>query len=501
MPRTTSRSHRLAMALASGALVSLVAISASLISESAWWVTSLAIGGIGIASLTHIAVAIRRAEAALSELAQAIASRSDGRTAAIPHMSMPGAIGDMARALAHMAHASATEPASRTGEPQQDTAEKDKIKAGVQTFLDESGVVVAALKRHSHSMRSSATTLTAASDTTTAQSDQAAAISQEVSSNSQAMAAAIEQLGASIREISGQTTRASGIMADTSSLAHQARSDVDAVAQMAQRISSIVDTIRNIARQTNLLALNATIEATRAGETGRGFAVVAAEVKALAQQTSQATDDVSRQIAAMQSSTAATVQSVKTITMKIADVAEMTGVIADSVGHQDAATREIASRVAATADGSRRAAGSAATVSQAAHETKEEAQVIDRMAGELAQLTQSMALTINEFVVVVGCDLDDRRKAERKTIQAPATLTHDRQTLSVRIVDLSDTGARLALTGHLPPLAQVTLGLAGRSLAARLVWQHENQAGIVFDQRVVDIAHLLPRPVRQSQAA
>jgi methyl-accepting chemotaxis protein len=74
----------------------------------------------------------------------------------------------------------------------------------------------------------------------------------------------------------------------------------DSLSHHAEAIQSIVTLIRRIAGQTNLLALNATIEAARAGEAGRGFTVVAQEVKALASQTAQATEDIAQQIASVQ---------------------------------------------------------------------------------------------------------------------------------------------------------------------------------------------------------
>ena len=72
------------------------------------------------------------------------------------------------------------------------------------------------------------------------------------------------------------------------------------LSEAVDKIGSVVGLISDIATSTNMLALNATIEASRAGEAGRGFAVVAAEVKSLAKQTSQATQEIGKQIAVIQ---------------------------------------------------------------------------------------------------------------------------------------------------------------------------------------------------------
>jgi methyl-accepting chemotaxis protein len=94
----------------------------------------------------------------------------------------------------------------------------------------------------------------------------------------------------------------------------------DTLSEQSQSIDSILGLIREIAGQTNLLALNATIEAARAGDAGRGFAVVAQEVKSLANQTAQATDEIAKKITAIQSATKASVESNASIRQTVDEV-------------------------------------------------------------------------------------------------------------------------------------------------------------------------------------
>ena len=111
--------------------------------------------------------------------------------------------------------------------------------------------------------------------------------------------------------------------------------------------------IRAIAGQTNLLALNATIEAARAGEAGRGFAVVASEVKSLAVQTAKATEDISKLIGAVQSSTGGAVDAIGRISGRMKEIDSCATAVSAAVEEQSAATSEISHNVASAADGAK----------------------------------------------------------------------------------------------------------------------------------------------------
>lgn len=89
--------------------------------------------------------------------------------------------------------------------------------------------------------------------------------------------------------ISSQVNLSSAVVGRAVSAERTTRGSIDMLKQRVERIGEVADVIGSIAERTNLLALNATIEAARAGDAGKGFAVVASQVKALANQTAQAT--------------------------------------------------------------------------------------------------------------------------------------------------------------------------------------------------------------------
>ncbi|MET1416686.1 PAS domain-containing protein [Roseibium sp. HPY-6] len=180
----------------------------------------------------------------------------------------------------------------------------------------------------------------------------AASLSAEVGSSAtnaardvQAIASSTEELAASIADIANRVKQSADASAKASSNASETADIVQALGTSVERIGEVLQLIDGIAEQTNLLALNATIEAARAGEAGKGFAVVASEVKQLASQSAQATQEIAGQINEIQAEASKAVIAIKDITEVTTFAQEIASGISDAVAQQDEATQEIARSV------------------------------------------------------------------------------------------------------------------------------------------------------------
>jgi methyl-accepting chemotaxis protein len=168
-----------------------------------------------------------------------------------------------------------------------------------------------------------------------------AAISHGLLENVHAVAAATEEMLASIMEISKNMGQSKLSVNDIVSKTNEADQLMKHLQETALSMETVVQLISNIAGQVNLLSLNATIEAARAGEAGKGFAVVAAEVKNLATQTSNATDEIRTQIAALQKVAAEAANSALAISSATDFVNTSVNGVAAAIEEQSAVTQEI----------------------------------------------------------------------------------------------------------------------------------------------------------------
>ena len=246
-------------------------------------------------------------------------------------------------------------------------------KAEMRRFVDEFeravGDIIDTVSSAATELEVSAGVLT----TTAERSRQLAAVvdaaSEEASANVRAVASAAETMASSADVVSQRAQASATIAREAVRQANRTNDRVSALSKAASRIGDVVDLINTIAGQTNLLALNATIEAARAGEAGLGFAVVASEVKALAQQTAKATEEISQQVSGIQTATSASVAAIEEIGATIGQMSDIAATIAATVEEQGAANREISQNVRRATHGTEQVSTNISDVQRGAVET------------------------------------------------------------------------------------------------------------------------------------
>ena len=360
----------------------------------------------GAGLLTGVLISIlvtRSITRPLSSLRGTMLRLAEGDTSVeIPGLNRADEVGSMASAV-EVFKRNSTEAArlraEQEAQKQQTEQERRRTLLDLGTrFETRVGGIVEGVASAAAELQTTAKTMANSADDTARQSTTVAAAAEQASQNVQTVASAAEELSASIREISQQVVHVGAMINESVQQAVASNEQVTVLTASAEKIGDVVRIISGIAGQTNLLALNATIEAARAGDAGKGFAVVASEVKALANQTAKATDEIAQQISAIQAATHISAASIRSVTETIAKVSETATAIASAVEQQGAATQEISRNVLQAAQGTQGVSSTIVGVNRTAQETGSAATQMLASAGELARNGDALKAHVQGFL-------------------------------------------------------------------------------------------------------
>ncbi len=259
--------------------------------------------------------------------------------------------------LDRLAHGDLTQRVSvnATGEVGQVVTAVNQIAESFQQTVKKLLESTSTLAGASETMASTAAGLAGSAAKATEQSSSAASAAEEMSSRITSIssstgqvsasvshvAKAVQEITQSISEVSRSAEQSATISQHASTLAATSNQQIEALSRATAEISGFIEVIQDIADQTNLLALNATIESARAGQAGKGFAVVANEVKELAAQSRQATNDIRQRITSMQHTSEQVISTITEVSKVIGEVNGAAQSIASAVEQQSIAAKSV----------------------------------------------------------------------------------------------------------------------------------------------------------------
>jgi methyl-accepting chemotaxis protein len=311
-------------------------------------------------------------------------------------------IGDMARAVSIFKESALKnkemETAQIEAKRQAEQEKKDAMHALASSFENRVQGIINSVASAATELYQTAESMSVAISSANTKAGAAAHASSEASQNVQSVASATDEMTASVREITEQVSKSSRVVQEAVEKVHLADMTSQNLEQTARQIGSVVELIQDIAGQINLLALNATIESARAGEAGKGFAVVATEVKNLAGQTGQATDEIARQIGSIQQVSREVVSTLNAIREAINHINEYSSAVSAAIEEQSAVTDEIAANMGAASQRTQLISSNIDDVTGSASEASHSASQVLDAARALSQEAETLRREVDSFL-------------------------------------------------------------------------------------------------------
>ncbi|OUS11860.1 hypothetical protein A9Q97_06870 [Rhodospirillales bacterium 47_12_T64] len=287
----------------------------------------------------------------------------------------------------------------------QNVTERENNREAASELINNVRLVADRVSALSSNVEETSTSLNSQSQTVTEQAQNTQQLAQGGYDSAQGVTQTTEAMSTDIRTINTESDHARTTSTEAINQLAKASETVTQLRSSSDSISKINEMITTITNQTKILAMNATIEAARAGEAGRGFGVVASEVKALAEETASATDQVAAMIKELQVHAQATTDTMESIDVVMQQVGETQNKISDSINEQDRAAGAIAQNIESMAQGSRQIVDLVNDVHRQSIDTGSSAQSLLGTSRELAE----EAAKLNERLTEYQMHLDQER--------------------------------------------------------------------------------------------
>ncbi|QTA87377.1 methyl-accepting chemotaxis protein [Desulfonema magnum] len=308
-------------------------------------------------------------------------------------------------------------------------AASEQVSASVGTVasaVEQSSSSVSNISTMTEEMSSTFSNVSNLANRTSENVKRMAEAGEKTSSEISGIAISVEEMTSSLNEVAKNTDQANQISRNADQRTQEINIKMDALVEASKQIGKVVGVIKDIADQTNMLALNATIEAAGAGEAGKGFAVVAGEVKELARQSADATDEITGQIEHIQKRTDEVVGAISEINKIINEIAMINETIASAAEEQTATANEI----------SRAVANSAVTVKRVAEDAAESANLVEDIAKSIYEVSKGAS--------DVARNVDELARGVKDVAKSSATSAQGVQEISDNIQDISMASKKTA---------------------------------------------------------